>query len=113
MAGISREERVKLDNLVVELLYNHKGKENAVSGKEIASLLRENSSSGHEYGTSMACFIRRVMIERRLPICHIQGSNGGYYWAKTKEELLESVKDLEERIATMQETIEHLQSFIF
>ena len=112
MPKAKMEERIKLDNLVVQLLFEHKGKEHAVSGKEIATLLRENSEKGYNYG-SVTSFIRRIMIERRLPICHVNGMHGGYYWAKTKDELIESVKDLEGRIAPMQETIEHLQSFIF
>lgn len=106
-------EKFKIDNAVVDFLFAHKGKENAVTGNDILAVIRSVSKTDCSYEGSASAFIRKLMLERRLPICHNRGRNGGYYWAKTKDELIESVKDLEGRIATMQETIEHLQSFIF
>ena len=110
MGAVSKEERIKLDNAVVDLLWSHKGKANAVSGSKIAKMLREMCSADYNYDSGISPYVRRLMIERRLPICHC---HQGYYWAKTKEELLESIQWLEQRMATTQETIEHLQSFVF
>lgn len=110
MGAVSKEERIKLDNAVVDLLFSHKGKANAVSGAKIAEMLREVGSADYNYDSAISPYVRRLMIERRLPICHC---NQGYYWAKTKEELLESIQWLEQRVATTKETIEHLLSFVF
>lgn len=110
MGAVSKEERIKLDNAVVDLLFSHKGKANAVSGAKIAKMLREIGSADYNYDSAISTYVRRLMIERRLPICHC---HQGYYWAKTKEELLESIQWLEQRVATTKETIEHLRSFLF
>lgn len=112
MAGVKGSERLRIDNAVVDFLYEHKGKENRVKGADIARVIREVSPYNHKYA-SVADFVGRIMIERRLPICRTLGQDGGYYWAKTKDEFLESIKGLEARIATMQETVEHLKSFVF
>lgn len=54
--------------------------------------------------------IRKVMFERRLPICSANGK--GYFWATTKEEIQMTIDDLQGRIEEMQNRIEHLKSFI-
>ena len=110
MPRVREDERLKLDNAVVELLWKHKGKENAVPSNEIGALLKGLNTSGYGYCTAVPILVRRLMIERRLPICHCRG---GYYWARTKEELVDSVADLKKRLETMRETVEHLESFIF
>lgn len=106
-------EKFKIDNAVVDFLFEHKGKENAVTGKDILAVIRSVSTTDCLYEGGASAFVRKLMLERRLPICHNRGRNGGYYWAKTKEEILESISDLQGTISSIQETIEHLQSFIF
>ena len=105
----SEKETIKSDNLLVEFLLAHKGKANVVSSKEIAKYLTDCG-----YGITVQSVnvkVKRVMKERRLPICHL--SCYGYYWANTKDELKESIADLESRIMAMNEHITHLKSFIF
>lgn len=102
-------ETVKSDNALVEFLLSHKGKANVVSSREIAEYLTECG-----YQIKVGCVsakVKRVMIERHLPICHL--NSNGYFWASSKMELRESVADLESRIVAMQKHIEHLESFIF
>lgn len=113
MARPTELEKFKIDNAVVEFLFAHKGKENSVTGKDILAVIRSVSKNDCSYEGSASAFIRKLMLERRLPICHNRGRNGGYYWAKTKEGIIESISDLQGNISAMQETIEHLQSFIF
>ncbi len=109
MAGRSVVDTIKSDNILVDLLAEHKGKEKVISSRAIAEHL---TACG--YPIKAACVsvkIGRVMFERHLPICHL--NSHGYYWASCKAELRESIADLESRIVAMQEHIEHLKSFIF
>ena len=105
---MKRTETVKRDNLLVEYLLEHKGRENAVSRYNIAEFLTDN---GYEQKASTVhIIISSILKERHLPICSINGK--GYYWAKTKADILASIEELQSRITAMQEHIEHLKNFI-
>ena len=105
---MKRTETVKRDNLLVEYLLEHKGREKAVSRHDIAEYLTEN---GYEQKASTVhIIISSILKERHLPICSINGN--GYYWAKTKADILASIDELQSRITAMQEHIEHLKNFI-
>ena len=109
MAGRSVVDTIKSDNVLVDLLAEHKGKTNVISSREIAEHL---TACG--YPIKQGCVSMKVgrgMFERHLPICHL--NSHGYYWASCKAELRERVADLESRIVAMQQHIEHLESFIF
>lgn len=101
-------EKFKRDNSLVDFLFQHKGAQNVVSSKEICEYL---NSKG--YTTSLDnvnVLIRKVMLDRRLPICAINSK--GYYWGTTKQEIQSSIDDLQGRIDEMTKRIEHLKSFI-
>ena len=105
---MKRTETVKRDNLLVEYLLEHKGRENAVSRHDIAEYLTAN---GYPKKPDTAHgIIERLIRERHLPICSINGK--GYYLAKTKADILASIDELQSRITAMQEHIEHLKNFI-
>lgn len=105
---MKRTETVKRDNLLVEYLLEHKGRENAVSRYDIAEYLTENGYK--QKARTVHGIIERLIRERHLPICSINGK--GYYWAKTKAYILASIDELQSRITAMQEHIEHLKNFI-
>ena len=99
---------VKRDNLLVEYLLDHKGIENAVTGKEIAKYLTEigfpiKSESVH-------CMVSRLLMERHLPICSSIGK--GYYCAKNKQDIIDCIYQLQAILDGLQEHINHLMNFI-
>lgn len=105
---MKRTETVKRDNLLVEYLLEHKGRENSVSRYDIAEYLTAN---GYEQKShTVHGLIERIINERHLPICSINGK--GYYWAKTKADIMASIDELQSRITAMTEHIEHLKNFI-
>lgn len=106
--GQTFEKNAKLENLLVDFMIKHKGAENIVSSKELADFCSKQGLSILPRTAGMK--LVKLSVERHLPICHM---HGGYYWAKTKDELLNSVADLQMRKNALQERIEHLQSFIF
>ena len=64
---------LKRDNLLVEFIKAHKGRNQAVSTKEITEYL---GSKGYKTPiTSLLPIIRKIMYERNLPICFV--SMGG------------------------------------
>lgn len=108
MAGKPQIETFERDNLLVDIIFHHKGKENIISAKEIVAILTENGYETRR--SSIHQVIRKVMFERRLPIC--SANSKGYFWATSKEEIQMTIDDLQSRIAEMTNRIEHLQSFI-
>lgn len=105
---MTQYETFKRDNLLVDFLFEHKGIQNIVSAKAICEFLNERGY--HAKPDSINAVIRRVMFERRLPICSVNSK--GYFWATTKEEIQMTIDDLQGRIEETQNRIEHLQSFI-
>jgi hypothetical protein len=99
---------IKRDNLIVELLLDHKGKENALSRYTLAKCLTDNG-----YATkpqTVHSVVSRVIKERHLPICSLNGK--GYYWAKTKADILSCIEHLQSRVDSLTEHINHLKNFI-
>lgn len=101
-------QALKRDNLLVDFLCQHKGKDNIVSAKEICEFLNERGYRAKP--DSINTIIRKVMFDRRLPIC--SANSKGYFWATSKGEIQATVDGLQGRIEEMQKRIEHLQSFI-
>lgn len=105
---MTQKEVVKRDNLVVEFLRQNKGKENCKSSREISQFLIEK---GYKIKPeNMGFLLTRIINERLLPICSLNGK--GYYWAKNKEDILACVSHLKARIVSLQEHINILESFI-
>lgn len=108
MARLTEISAFKRDNLLLEFLKAHKGIENIVSRSEIADYLTS-------YGwTTRADYInglvKKVMYQFNAPICYQNGN--GYYWAKTRNEIEQTVADMESRQRALQEYIDHLRNFI-
>lgn len=109
MARKSALETLKRDNLLVDIIFQHKGKSNAIGTKEIVQLLTEK---GYEMRADILHqTIRRVVTERRLPICSV--CHHGYYWATSKKDVQNAIDDLQGKIQGLQERIDLLKNFIY
>lgn len=107
--GQTFEKNAKVENLLIDFMIGHKGIEQAVSSKELCIFLAEKGLLIDR--RSAGAKLIKLSVERHLPICH--DPNRGYYWAKSRDDLLRSVDDLKSRIVALQNRIDHLQSFIF
>lgn len=107
--GQTSVENLKIENMLIDFMIEHKGIENAVSSLELAAVLADKGLYIEK--RSAGAKLIKLSVERHLPICH--DAKRGYYWAKRKEDLLHSVDDLQKRMDALQERINHLQSFIF
>jgi hypothetical protein len=86
----------------------HIGEKNCVSSKSISEYLGD---CGYVVKTdSVHGLVRKIMMSRTLPICHVNGK--GYFWAETKEEIQASINDIEGRISEMQNRVKILKKFI-
>jgi hypothetical protein len=99
---------IKRDNILVDFMLKHKGKENAVSSKEICNFLSKEGFNCEV--DSVHSILKNIIKQRHLPICSL--NSRGYYWAKTKDDVLSCISHLEKRITALQEHIAHLFDFI-
>lgn len=98
----------KLDNLLLDFMRERKGEENCVSSREIHKFLSEKG-----YSCKWECvnsMITRIMYERNAPICSL--NRKGYFWAKNRTEIENTISSLESRRSALQEHIDHLRNFI-
>ena len=100
---------LKRNNVLVDFLSRHRGADNCVSSKAIAEFLAE--SGFPIQADAVNTTIRRVMFERVLPICSINGK--GYFWAETQDEIRAAINELQGRICEINNRIELLNKFIF
>lgn len=96
------------NNLIVDELKKHRGKENAISSEYISRLCAENGYLIRP--RNVGTVVNKLMMERSLPICYINGN--GYYWANKSSEIEDTIKDLQSRIYALQEHINHLKCFV-
>lgn len=101
-------EMLKRDNLVVDLIFKHKGRENSIPAKEIQKALMENGFKVNII--NIGSLVNHIKFERHLPICFVNSK--GYFWATKKEEIMLTIKDLEGRVNKMLEHADFLKSFI-
>ena len=95
------------DNLIVQILKNHVGKDNAIKSKEISEILFKN---GYELKhTGLRNYIEKIRKERRLPIWH--NDKLGFYWFSTQQEVKEAILKVNSIIDTLQKTVELLKFF--
>ena len=106
--GSTRELVAKEEYKLIDFMLDHKGIENAVSSKALSHFLAEIGAEIQP--TSAGLKLTRLAKELHLPICH--DVKRGYYWAKTKQDILHSIDDLQKRRDSLQSRIEHLQSFL-
>jgi hypothetical protein len=79
-----------------------------VSAKEIAKFLTAEGFPIKKQSVHSA--ISNLIAERRLPICSLNSK--GYYWARTKDDIMECIAHLQARIDSLEEHIKHLYNFI-
>ena len=99
---------LKRDNLLIDYILQHKGKNNAVHAPEIAEYLNKNNFNVAVGGIHQ--IINKLKMERHLPICSTIA--GGFFWASSMAEIKEFIDHLQARIDGLQEHIEHLKNFI-
>ena len=108
MSGRKRIETFQRDNCLVGIIFDHRGKENAIGTQELVRALRENGYSvqaDHIHG-----IVKKVVLERHLPICALTQS--GYYLATSQQDLQCCIDELQNKINGLQERIDLLKSFI-
>ena len=99
---------VKRDNLVVDTIFKHKGRENPISAIKLREILLDN---GYKVNViNIGSLVNKIKFERKLPICFVNSK--GYFWATNKQEIALTIKDLKGRALKMLEHAEFLQSFI-
>ena len=93
---------------MVDIIYQHKGKENAIGTRELVCALKE---SGYKVqADSIHSIVKRIVLNRHLPICAL--TKHGYYWATSKQDLQSCIDELQDKIEGLQERIDLLKSFI-
>ena len=109
MSNRRKLQTFERDNLVVDIIFQHKGKENAIPMKELAFILTEKG-----YKTSVDIvhsIVKRVMFDRHLPICSLTCC--GYYWGGSRQDIEDAIDELQSKIDGLQERIDLLKSFIY
>lgn len=108
MSGRPRLETLNQDNCLVDIIYQHKGKENAIGTQELVRALGERGykvKADHIHG-----IVARVVLARCLPICAL--THYGYYWATSKQDLQSCIDELQDKVQALQGRIDLLKSFI-
>lgn len=108
MSSRNRLETFERDNLIVSIIFQHKGKENAIPMKELATILNENGYIGLE--KSIHSIVKNIIFERYLPICSLVGY--GYWWGGSKQDIQDAINGLQDKIDGLQKRIDLLNSFI-
>ena len=108
MSGRPRLETFQRDNCLVDIVFQHKGRENAIGTQELVRALNE---SGYKVQADhIHSIIKKVVLERHLPICAL--TQHGYYWATSKQDLQSCIDELQDKINGLQERIDLLKNFI-
>ena len=103
----TKNEILKYD-LLVEFFHEHKGAENFVTANEVADFLAKNGFPIKQ--RSVNSLITNLKKQRYIPICYIRRK--GYFWARTKAEILSTINDMQMMINSLQEHIDLLREFI-
>lgn len=99
---------IERDDLLVEVLKAHKGRDNALSSRDIARMLSDNGFP--TLSESVHGIVATVMFERHLPICSL--SRKGYYWGITEEDITMAIEDLMGKADSLVARAKHLEGFI-
>ena len=108
MSGRNRYETFKRNNLLVDIIFQHKGSQNAIGTQELAHALNERGYSVKPDGIHL--IVTKIVFERRLPICSMV--HKGYYWGTSKQDIQNAIDELQCKIQGLQERIDLLKSFI-
>ena len=101
-------EAFKKNNEIVNIIFQHKGKENAIGTKELVSLLSEKGYTVKP--DQVHSIIGSIIADRHIPICSL--NRRGYYWAISKQDIQFAIDDLQKKINGLQERIDLMKSFI-
>ena len=105
---MNRYDSFKMNMKTLEFLRANKGKENIKSRKDIKKFLDAEGYSLSE--GSVPILVERVRVRFNAPICFINSK--GYFYAASREEIQDTVDDLERRRAALKEHVEFLKSFM-
>lgn len=108
MSRTKSNQTLMRDNLALDFIRSHKGVENCVSKKVIASFLSQNGFEGS--ADIIHNIVLKLILERNVPICSVNSK--GYYWATNQKEIKDSIADLRGRIEALQKRIDVLNTFI-
>lgn len=106
--GRTTEDIFKRDMALFSFMRKRRGVDNIVGSKEIADFLE---SIG--YPSKQRCIgelMSRIMYQYNAPIVYRSGA--GYFWAKTSDEIRDTICDLQGRIDALNEHIKFLKDFI-
>lgn len=104
-----KEATFKRDNAVINILLNHKGRDNFISAKDLAKEL--NKLGFDTNADALREAIRRLRYERHTPICFANAK--GYYLPSCKSDIEAVISDLTQRAEEMTRYAEFLKGFIF
>ena len=104
---MTRKETNKRDTLLRNLLFKHKGFENAIKTKDICADMR---AYGYKIqARSLPNIIKRLRKERGLPISYAREK--GYFIAISKSDIQRAIADMELQINALQTTINFMKGF--
>lgn len=78
MANTKKIETFERDNLIVSIIFQRQGKENAISIRDLATALNEKGYTVRE--NAVHYIVKNIIFERHLPICSLIGY--GYWWGE-------------------------------
>ena len=85
----------RLEQRVVGVLQNHGGAEQAITYSALADALGVKART-------LRATVRRLTLVYHLPICSsYEAKEGGYYWARTAEEIRLSAEKLEQHAVSI------------
>jgi hypothetical protein len=91
----------------IELIKNHRGLRNTITSGEIARYLQIKDKPGHMITRA---FIRKTIIEHGLPV---GGSETGYYWLDSINDLNTYRANLIGRINKIAERLEKVEEYYY
>ena len=96
------------DNLIVGIIRQHEGIENAINSCELVKLLKDK---GYEVKCqTIHTIMSKIIRERNLPI--VSSSSWGYCWGNKRSDFEVAVKELQMKVDELNKRIAHLNKFI-
>lgn len=101
------EQEMNLIPAIKRGFLNHKGKENAITGKEIAKILNA------KYGTNLNDVrIRKFVNYLRDSGFPVVASSNGYYFPESKQDIIFQIESIEQRINSMEKAKKGLMNYL-
>ena len=106
---MTQKQVFKRDNVLVDIIREHIGSENAISTEQLSKILNEKGYSTKS--SSIHIIVARLIKERYLPICSINSK--GYYFPKNKKDIEIAISHLQSRADELQSRVDFLKQFLF